>query len=190
MTAKPAAHVAWCIAAVGIVVGACSSGPPASITWQIDCVSVLGIPTPSGQTPLAAVPPPAGVPRDVRIGDLTDDELARLADWEACMNGDGYAYECCSNTECPLGIDGPPPGPFRLEATPLLATALTTCYTVLDGGRPVTSRDDTISLFRTSLLANCHVGRYEDCTRERIPGFQGGSSPDCAELNALCDSSN
>jgi hypothetical protein len=187
---RRAAQLAHSLAPFGVVVVACSSTPPPStLTWKIDCVSVLGIPTPSGQTPLAAVPPPVGVRRDVRIGDLTDAELARLADWESCMAG-GYAHECCSSTVCPLGIADAPPGPFKVATTPLLGDAVTTCYTVFDSRGPVTSREDTMALFRSSLLANCHVGPYEDCTRESTPGFQGGATPDCAELNALCDLSS
>ncbi len=184
---RRAVQVVRALAPLGMVVAACSTAaPPASLTWKIDCVSVLGIPTPSGQTPLAAVAPPAGVPRDVRIGDLTDAELAGLADWEACMDG-GYAHECCSDTVCPLEIDGPPPGPFRLETTPLLENGVTTCYTIFDSRGPVTSREDAMSLYRSSLLSNCHVGPYEDCTRESMPSFAGRATPDCAELNALCD---
>jgi hypothetical protein len=190
MMRKRGAQFAYSMAPIGIVVTACSGAPPApSLTWKVDCVSVLGIPTPSGQTPRAAVPPPAGVRRDVRIGDLTDAELAQLADWEACVTGAGYSHECCSDTVCPLGTAGPPPAgvSFRLFTTPVLADAVATCYTVFDSRGPVGSREDAISLLKTSLLANCHVGPYEDCTVEGITGFRGGAAPDCAELNALCD---
>ncbi len=193
MKRKRGAQVAQFLAPVGIVVTACSSPPPGpSLTWKIDCVSALGIPTPSGQTPLIAIPPPAGVRRDVRIGDLTEAELAKFADWEACVSAWGYAHECCSDTICPLGFASgtTAPGPFQLSTTPVLRDAVATCYTAFDSRGPVTSREDNISLFKTSLLANCHVGPYEDCIREEIPGFQGGATPDCAELNALCDLSS
>ncbi len=90
---RRAVQVVRALAPLGMVVAACSTAaPPASLTWKIDCVSVLGIPTPSGQTPLAAVAPPAGVPRDVRIGDLTDAELAGLRTGKHAWMG-GYAHE-------------------------------------------------------------------------------------------------
>ncbi len=181
------AQIVRSLAPLGMLVAACSTAvPPASSTWKIDCVSVLGIPTPSGQTPRAAIPTPVGVPRDVRFVDLTDAELAQFADWEACLWG-GYGHGCCTNTECPAGYDGEPPGPFRLETTPLLANAMDTCYTPGGDGVIYASREDTMSLYRNTLLSNCHVGLYEDCQIETIPGFRGGAAPDCAEVNALCD---
>jgi hypothetical protein len=184
------ARTAYSLPIVGVVVAACgSTPPPSSFTWKVDCVRVLGIPTPSYQTPAAAIPVPAGVPRDARFGDLTDTELAQFADWVACLSG-GYGHGCCTSTECPAGYDGTPPGPFRLETTPLLSTAMATCYTPGNDSTIFSSREDTMALYRATLLSNCHVGLYEDCQIESIPGFQGGSSPDCAELNALCDLSD
>jgi hypothetical protein len=187
MTCKRAAHFAYSFAPIGVVVAACSSEPPpAAPNWKIDCVSVLGIPTPSGQTPVVAIQPPAGVPRSARFADLTDAELGRFSDWEACMSG-GYGHGCCSDTQCSQGYTSAnPPGPFRLETASLLASAVTTCYTLGGEDGILASRESVMALYRNTVLSNCHVGTYEDCQVETIPGFQGGSAPDCAELNALC----
>jgi hypothetical protein len=175
---------------VVVVVAACGSTPSASTyTWKVDCVRVLGIPTPSPQTPAGAIPIPAGVPREARFIDLTDVELGQFADWVACLSG-GYGHGCCTSTECPAGYDGTPPGPFRLETTPVLSTAMSTCYTPGNDSTVLPSREATIAFYRSTLLSNCHVGLYEDCSIESIPGFQGGAAPDCAELNALCDLSD
>jgi hypothetical protein len=173
---------------VGVVLTDCSGAPaPSPDTWMVDCVGILGIPTPSGQTPLEAVPR-SGVPRDVHLGDLTDAQLGQFADWMVCVTGNGYRSECCSNTQCPYLVAGEPPGPFVLETTPVLASALATCYTATFGNAPLPSREETITLFRTSLLSGCHVGSYEDCIRESaVGGFEGGAAPDCAELNNLCE---
>ena len=55
------------------IVLACGARKPVSSegTWMVDCVGVLGIPTPSGLMPLAAVPR-SGLSRNERIGDLSE----------------------------------------------------------------------------------------------------------------------
>jgi hypothetical protein len=169
---------------------ACGSSTPSSPptgTWMVDCVSVLGIPTPSGQMPLAAVPL-SGLPRDVHIGDLSDAQLGHLADYTACLFGNGYRHDCCSDTACPHTVPGDPPiGPFRLETVPLLADALSTCYPTTYGESSSPSRENNMSLDRGT-FGNCHVGLYEDCMREQVsaPLADATPSPDCTEFNDLC----
>jgi hypothetical protein len=191
MRSRVVARTAYSLPIVGVVVAACGSTPaPSSFTWKVDCVRVLGIPTPSYQTPATAIPVPAGVPRDVTFAELTDTQLGEFSDWAACLGG-GYGHGCCTSTECPAGYDGTPPGPFQLETTPILASAMSTCYTPPNPDDVILgSREMTMALFRTTLLASCHVGLYEDCEIETIPSFTGGWAPDCAELNAFCDLSD
>ncbi|MGH7271670.1 MAG: hypothetical protein ACREJ3_14660 [Polyangiaceae bacterium] len=175
--------------ALTIIVAACGASNPARSegTWMVDCVAVLGIPTPSGQMPLAAVPR-SGLQRDERIGDLSDADLGRLADYAACIGSNGYRHDCCSDMYCPYTLPGDPPiGPFRLETTLPIADELSTCYASTQGTSSLPSREDDISLFRSNFAA-CHVGLYEDCQRENAaaPFGDGAWGPDCWEFNSLC----
>jgi hypothetical protein len=158
---------------------------------MIDCVSVLGIPPPSGQTPLAAVPL-SGLPRDQRIGELTYDQVGHLVDYVVCLFGNGYRHDCCSNTQCPYTVPSDPPiGPFRLETVPLIAGNVSTCYATTYDESDTPSREAWISLDLDN-FANCHVGLYEDCMRGMVSGTFGeiagpnaGADP-CLEYNDLC----
>jgi hypothetical protein len=153
----------------------------------VDCVSVLGIPTPSAQLPLVAMPR-SGLPRDVRIADLTDAQLGHLADYQACFFGNGYRHDCCTDDQCPHTVPGNPPiGPFRLETVPQMADAVSTCYSTTYGESAFPSREGGMSLIRET-FGNCHVGLYEDCVREMFSAPLGYSSltSDCAEYNDLC----
>jgi len=77
--------------AAAILFLACGSNSPPEGTWMVDCVAVLGSPPPSAQTPLAGLPY-SGVPRDKLIGELTDDELGRLCDFDQCLFENGYRH--------------------------------------------------------------------------------------------------
>jgi hypothetical protein len=172
-----------------MIVAACAASNSARSegTWMVDCVAVLGIPTPSGQMPLAAVPR-SGLPRDERIGDLSDADLARLADYDVCLGSNGYRHDCCWDNSCPYTLPGDPPiGPFRLETAAPIADQVSTCYVSTYGTASLPSREDHVSLLRGTFGA-CHVGLYEDCRRENTSAPFGVTAwgPDCSEFNSLC----
>lgn len=175
-------------AAVTIAFGACGQSPPAAPnTTAIDCVALMGVPTPSPLTPLAALPR-SGVPRDKLIGELTDAELGRLVDFEACLSLNGYLHDCCSENYCmPVLPTEPPIGPFHLETVPLIASLVTTCTrsTEAESGDP--SREATMQLYRKQFGA-CHAGLWEDCDREGTLGLLGLGSSNyaCLEKDLEC----
>ena len=150
-------------------------------TWQIDCVAVLGVAGASALMPVEAMPY-SGAPRDKRIGELTDDELGKLCDFDTCSGQNGYRHDFCTDLSC-----GSMVGPFRLETVPLLASAMQTWY-ASSSHNP--SREQAVQLYRQYFGA-CHVAQWEDCTREESVDPLGGISveaPDCAERNLLCPS--
>jgi hypothetical protein len=172
---------------VGIVAcGTSSSNNNSGGTWMVDCVAVLGAPRPSGQIPLAAVPY-SGLPRDEVLGQLTDEQLGQLADFEVCLEINGYRHDCCSDTYCPPTAPDPPIGSFVLRTVPLIANAVYTCYPDSPGDASAPSREAQVTFYRNN-YGNCHVGLYEDCDRERASDPLGlaGWGPDCWEVNSLC----
>jgi hypothetical protein len=173
---------------VGIV-AACSPGESVASqgTWQVDCVAVLGTPTISAQIPLSAVPY-SGVPRDGLIGDLSDEQLGAFCDFIICLAG-GYRANCCTESYCPPTVPGAPPsGQFRAESPPLIAASMTTCFEASYGDANWPSREDCVSEYRSS-FGECHVGLWEDCSREVAAaplGLAVGNGPDCREVNSGC----
>lgn len=181
----------FALAAVGACTAMCSSQrpPSGSDVRQLDCVAVLGIAGPSAHLPLAAMPY-SGAPRDLRIGDLTDDELGALCDFDVCL-GNGYRHECCSaKFGCvpPAALGDEPSRSFELNTVPLLASFVYSCYPVPADEAGLPSRESCLTVYRNT-FAGCHVGAWEDCSREiaadPLAGPAGGS-PDCKERNSLC----
>ena len=176
-------------AAISLIAACGSANAPNEGTWMVDCVAVLGAPEGMTQTPLAGVPY-SGAPRDKRIGDLTDDELGKLVDFDVCLDYDGYRVNCCTNTGCPYAPAGDPQiGPFRLETVPVLADAVSTCGLAPGVDAYFPSREDAMSLYR-STFAGCHVSFWEDCEREFASAPYGAPNPDvgpdCLEKNSVC----
>ena len=174
---------------VAAALAACGSDAPAAEaqTWMVDCVAVLGAPPPASETPLAAVPY-SGARRDKRIGELTDDELGKFSDFEQCLSANGYRHDCCTGAYCPnIEPVDQPVAAFRLETIPLIAAVMDTCFATTAGGSGAPSREDSMALYR-NYFAACHVGLWEDCSRElAIDPFGGwGWGPDCHEKDSLC----
>jgi hypothetical protein len=163
---------------------ACGTSPPSAdagtttdATWMVDCVAVLGGPRPSSQSPLDAVPR-SGVPREKQIAALSDEDLGRLCDFDACITSNGYRRTC----------DGSGPQ-LQPEVVSTLSSAVVSCYptpagAVQDGWD---SREDCMSIYR-AYFASCHVSSWEDCLREwawaPLAAFTWG--PDCATTVAEC----
>jgi hypothetical protein len=173
-----------------VAIASCAGPPPNAVvtphgTWAIDCVAVLGAPnvgSPTVPLPLEGVPY-SGAPRDKLIGDLTDDELGRLCDFDACLGMNGYRHDFCTDRYCPTEVPGDPPvGPFHLETLPFLADEMYTFYATSYGESPIPSREDDIAEYR-NYFAACHVAAWEDCSREQVAY---GPTPDCRERNILC----
>lgn len=143
--------------------GSCSSdavySPPSleHETWAIDCVAVLGMLRPSTPLPLESVPY-SGVPRDKRFGELTEEELFRLCDFNSCAGSNGYQRECFHSA-----------AELQLETVPLISEAIFTCRRVkpfeLKDYGSMPSRENCMEIYRGA-LARCLVAASEDCNRE------------------------
>jgi hypothetical protein len=186
-------RAAVAIAAAAVLVAACGSAnapnAPNGGTWMIDCVAVLGAPTGMTQTPLAGVPY-SGAPRNKRIGELTDDELGKLVDFDTCLLDNGYRNDCCTYNYCPYEAPGDPPiGPFRLETVAVLTDSVSTCSLAEYRDSFSPSREDGMALYRSTFPA-CHVSFWEDCQRELASAPYGAPNPDvgsdCLEKNSVC----
>jgi len=157
--------------------GSTAGAPGTSGTWSIDCVAVLGAPPASARTPLAGTPY-SGVPRDKLISELSDQELAQLCDFDACLRYDGYSRKCYTG--------GPS---FQLEAPPVVSDAMLTCEPTAAGVVQDSwdNRENCMSTYR-NYFATCHVGSWEDCLREASsdPLAAATWGPDCATTRNEC----
>jgi hypothetical protein len=124
--------------------------------------------------------PYSGAPRDKLIGALTDIELGKLCDFDACLGNNGYDRIC-------YGVSTMA-SQFHLNTIPLVAGAMLTCYPTTYAGTQYSlpSREDCIALYRT-YFATCQVAAWEDCSRESSSDPLGsGWAPDCDTAQKEC----
>lgn len=134
-----------------------------------------------GPDALEAVPY-SGAPRDRLIGELTDHDLGKLCDFDVCVTENGYRHDFCTDRWCAPYV----PAGFHLETVPLLADALYTYYTMTADTAGSPSREECVRLYRNTFGA-CHVGQWEDCTRQiSVLPLAGRSTPSCGERNTEC----
>lgn len=169
-------------AAVALV-GACAGGasgdlPGRTGTLQVDCVTVLGSPPPSAQTPYAQVAH-SGAPRAKRISELSDSELGSLCDLDVCLRGNGYSRDCGKSVRNAPIYAVAVLGEFMEPCAPTDPHAFT--VDVWD------TREDCIQIYRSD-FGKCHVGPWEDCIREVASDPLGavGWGPDCATTQQEC----
>lgn len=170
---------------VGGVISSCTSAPePAARdeTYQVDCIAILGFPGPmpaSQRIPLDAIPF-SGAPREKLFGAVSDADLGKLCDFEACLNVNGYRRACYADPNNHSG----PFGVFRLETAAILTDRVKTCYATPGGAiDPNPSRESCIYVYRKQ-FGDCPVDLWEDCDRENASGqFNPPFAPTCDRVN-------
>lgn len=132
-----------------------------------------------GATALEALPY-SGVPRGKRVSELTDAELARSCDFTACLGANGYRRACRQ-------YPGIADIPFVLEANPLVAEALDTCYPDASDGRlDVTAGDPATCIAGArAYYNNCPHDLGEDCLREKAAA-DTARWPTCDRIRSEC----
>jgi hypothetical protein len=188
----------------GILVAAC--GPKASpshhtYSWVVDCVAVLGIPPPSDQTPLEAIPL-SGLPRDRFISALTHDELVTLSDYDACVLNNGYERTWFDSRDANTDWSGypttdPNAALYQDETLACLENLTETVYATPNDELPGASgiikselkstldRNERVDLLQ-NYFGTCQVGPWEDCTRAIATGYSVTSTA-CHTTHTQCD---
>jgi len=148
-------------AVVALAFAACgTSEPETTVVWAVDCVAISGAMQLTALTPLESVPY-TGLPREKYLGDLTDQQIGVLCDFERCLADNGYRYVCN-----PYGKES-----FRLEADPLFAEAAISCYSTPNkymGQYSVEDSHEDCVDFSRRYFSSCHVAVLEDCLREQF----------------------
>lgn len=148
------------------------SSAPALGERAIDCVALFGRAPDYAGRPLDQLPL-SGVPRNKRVGELTDAELARFSDYYACI-GQPYRAACYYESTAEREY---PPAPFRLEAPTILSDVVEVCSLDSPASPSRSHSCENRDLCMDSLRrynGRCPVDLSEDCARALASLTLGG----------------